>query len=246
MNGIHDLGGRDGIGAVAPPESEPVWKAEWEKAAHAMFPLAFRAGFFGLDQFRFAMEQMNPVEYLTSAYYEHWLHAVEHYGVAAGAFDPDDIKKRTRYYLENPDAAVPDKQDPALVEFIDGVTAAGATAVRDTGKTAAFHVGDQVTVIADAPRGHTRKASYIRGKTGVIELAHGEMIYPDSAGNGHGEVTTGWTAPDNGVVHPPGPARAGHRFSSRLRLTHGRATCPNPRIDPATPERDGDSTSGRT
>lgn len=152
MNGIHDLGGRDGIGAVAPPESEPVWKAEWEKAAHAMFPLAFRAGFFGLDQFRFAMEQMNPVEYLTSAYYEHWLHAVEHYVVAAGAFDPDDIEKRTRYYLENPDAAVPDKQDPALVEFIDGVTAAGATAVRDTGKTAAFHVGDQVTVIADAPR----------------------------------------------------------------------------------------------
>src|ERR1700710_2728618 len=86
MNGIHDLGGRDGLGAVAPPPPgvEPVWKAEWEKHAHAMFPLAFRAGHFGLDEFRFAMEQMEPVEYLTSAYYEHWLHAAEHYGGRAG------------------------------------------------------------------------------------------------------------------------------------------------------------------
>ena len=189
MNGIHDLGGRDGIGAVAPPppDAEPVWKAEWEKAAHAMFPLAFRAGYFGLDEFRYAMEQMEPVEYLTSAYYEHWLHAVEHYGVRAGAFDPDDIDRRAQYYLENPDAPLPDAQDPDLVAFIDGVVAAGATASRDTGRPASFAVGDRVTVIADAPRGHTRKASYVRGKTGVIELAHGEMIYPDSAGNGHGE-----------------------------------------------------------
>jgi nitrile hydratase len=190
VNGIHDLGGKDGLGAVAPPPPgvEPVWKAEWEKHAHAMFPLGFRAGFFGLDEFRFAMEQMEPVEYLSSAYYEHWLHAVEHYGVRAGALDPDEIEKRTQYYLENPDAPLPDRQDPGLVEFVDAVVAAGATAVRDTGKAARFAVGDRVTVIADAPRGHTRKASYIRGKTGVIELAHGEMIYPDTAGNGQGEA----------------------------------------------------------
>ena len=61
MNGIHDLGGKDGLGAVDPPPPgvEPVWKAEWEKHAHAMFPLAFRAGHFGLDEFRYAMEQMS-------------------------------------------------------------------------------------------------------------------------------------------------------------------------------------------
>ncbi len=190
MNGIHDLGGKDGLGAVDPPPPgvEPVWKAEWEKHAHAMFPLAFRAGHFGLDEFRYAMEQMEPVEYLTSAYYEHWLHAVEHYGVRAGALDPAEIEERYQYYLENPDAPLPDHQDPALVEFIEAVIPAGATAVRDTGKVARFAVGDRVTVVADAPKGHTRKASYVRGKTGVIELAHGEMIYPDAAGNGRGEA----------------------------------------------------------
>jgi nitrile hydratase len=190
VNGIHDLGGRDGIGAINPTESEPVWKAEWEKHAHTFFPLAFRAGFFGVDQFRFGMEQMDPVEYLTSPYYEHWLHSVEHHGVRQGKLDPADIEERYRYYLENPDAPLPEGKDPdgELVAFIEAVIPAGAPAGRDTGKVPKFSVGDRVTVVSDAPRGHTRKAGYIRGKTGVIELAHGEMIYPDTAGNDLGEA----------------------------------------------------------
>lgn len=190
MNGIHDLGGRDGLGAVAPPPEEPVWKAEWEKTAHTFFPLAFRAGWFGVDQFRYGMEQMDPVEYLTSPYYEHWVHSVTHYGVQAGAWDMAEVEKRTRHYLENPDAPLPPDPDDGgeLVGFIEAVIPAGATAARDTGRTARFAVGDRVTVVADAPRGHTRKAGYVRGKTGVIVLAHGEMIYPDTAGNGLGEA----------------------------------------------------------
>ena len=190
MNGIHDLGGRDGIGAINPTPAEPVWKAEWEKHAHTFFPLAFRAGFFGVDSFRYGMEQMDPVEYLTSPYYEHWLHSVTHHGVRKGVLDPEEIEKRTQYYLEHPDAPLPEDKDPdgELVAFIEAVIPAGAPAGRDTGKTPRFSVGDRVTVVSDAPRGHTRKASYIRGKTGVIELAHGEMIYPDTAGNDLGEA----------------------------------------------------------
>jgi nitrile hydratase subunit beta len=190
MNGIHDLGGRDGIGAINPTESEPVWKAEWEKHAHTFFPLAFKAGFFGVDSFRYGMEQMDPVEYLSSPYYEHWLHSVTHHGVRKGLLDPEEIEKRTQYYLEHPDAPLPEDRDPdgELVAFIEAVIPAGAPAGRDTGKVAKFAVGDRVTVVADAPHGHTRKANYIRGKTGVIELAHGEMIYPDTAGNDLGEA----------------------------------------------------------
>lgn len=190
MNGIHDLGGRDGIGAINPTESEPVWKAEWEKHAHTFFPLAFRAGFFGVDSFRYGMEQMDPVEYLSSPYYEHWLHSVTHHGVRKGVLDPAEVERRTQYFLENPDAPLPEDKDPdgELIAFIDAAIPAGVPAGRDTGKVAKFAVGDRVTVVADAPHGHTRKAGYVRGKTGVIELAHGEMIFPDSAGNDLGEA----------------------------------------------------------
>lgn len=190
MNGLHDLGGKDGLGAVDPPPEEPVWKAEWEKHAHAMFPLAFRAGFFGVDSFRYGMEQIEPVEYLTSTYYEHWVHSVTHHGVLKGHLDPDEIEQRTQYYLDNPDAPLPEGKDPdgALVQFIEAVIPAGATAARPGDKAPGFAVGDRVTVVNDAPRGHTRKASYVRGKTGVIIMAHGEMIYPDTAGNELGEA----------------------------------------------------------
>ena len=82
MNGVHDLGGTDGLGPVVVPDREPVFTAEWEKAAFAMFSMCFRAGFFGVDEFRYGIEQMHPAVYLLSPYYEHWVHTVEHYGKA--------------------------------------------------------------------------------------------------------------------------------------------------------------------
>lgn len=184
MNGVHDLGGTDGLGPVPVPESEPVYHEEWEKAAFAMFSMCFRAGFFGVDAFRYGIEQMHPAAYLLSPYYDHWAHAVEHYGVAKGVLDEAEIDKRMQFFLENPDAPMPEREDPDLLAFVDGVVKSGAPAGRPSDKVAKFAVGDLVTVVDDSPHGHTRKARYIRGKTGVVEMAHGTMIYPDSAGNG--------------------------------------------------------------
>jgi nitrile hydratase beta subunit len=139
----------------------------------------------------------------------------ERFGVARGVLDPEEIEERTRYYLENPDAPLPERADPDLLAFVDGAVKNGAPARRESDKAAAFAVGDRVTVVDDSPRGHTRKARYIRGKTGVIVKAHGTFIYPDSAGNGGDDApehvyTVKFTndelwGPDaaepNGVVH---------------------------------------------
>jgi nitrile hydratase subunit beta len=176
------------MGPVVVPENEPVWRAEWERAAFALFATNFRAGLFGVDAFRYGIEQMPPAEYLTSPYYEHWVHTAEHYASKAGVIDEAELDARTQYYLEHPDEPLPDRKDPELMEFVDLAVKHGAPARRESDKAPAFAVGDRVTVVADSPKGHTRKARYVRGRTGVIEMAHGTFIYPDSAGNGGGDA----------------------------------------------------------
>ena len=187
MNGVHDLGGTDGLGPVIVEEHEPVWHADWEKAAFAMFPTNFIKGYFGVDEFRFGIEQMHPADYLTSRYYEHWAHTIEHYTVRAGVVDPEELDALTRHYLANPDEPLPGRKDPDLVTLMESVVPSGGSARRESGDPPKFAVGDRVRVKDDSPAGHTRRARYIRGKTGIIDLAHGTFIYPDSAGNGLGE-----------------------------------------------------------
>jgi nitrile hydratase len=179
----------DGMGPVVNDKgAEPVFRADWEKAAFAMFAQGARAGLFNLDEFRHCIERMDPAEYLLSNYYEHWTHTIEHFAQRKGLFDAAELDKRTQYYLENPDAPLPDRKDPELLEFVDNAIKNGFEASRKTDKAPRFSVGDRVVIRADSPTGHTRRARYVRGKTGVITAAHGAWVYPDSSGNGGGDV----------------------------------------------------------
>jgi nitrile hydratase len=36
MNGVHDMGGMDGFGAVVPEQDEPVFHADWERRLFAL------------------------------------------------------------------------------------------------------------------------------------------------------------------------------------------------------------------
>jgi nitrile hydratase subunit beta len=77
MNGIHDLGGMHGLGPVVAEKNEPVFHEPWEGRAFALFAGTFVFAGYTVDEFRHAIEKMNPAEYLQSSYYEHWLHAFE-------------------------------------------------------------------------------------------------------------------------------------------------------------------------
>lgn len=188
MNGVFDLGGTDGLGPINPPATEPVFRAEWEKPVFTMFSACFRAGYFGIDEFRHAIEQMDPAVYLKAPYYEHWLHAFEHYGVQRGGIDPAELDRRTQHFLDNPDAPLPEHEQSAeLIDFVNAVIPAGAPAQRECDKTPRFAAGDVVRVRSDSPFGHTRRARYTRGRVGTVVAHRGSFIYPDTAGNGLGE-----------------------------------------------------------
>ena len=73
MNGIHDMGGMHGFGPVHREEDEPVFHEEWEGHAMALARAMMGSQRINLDEFRHAIERMEPSHYLHSSYYEHWL-----------------------------------------------------------------------------------------------------------------------------------------------------------------------------
>lgn len=188
MDGVHDLGGRHGLGAIRPEPDEPVFDSDWERLVLTMFPALALAGAFNLDMFRFGMEQIPPIDYLSSRYYEHWMHSLVHYGVQAGIFDPDDLEARTQHYLKHPDESAPRAAKPEQVEIIKQmISSGGDDCQRESGAPAAFAVGDKVRVRPDASTTHTRRAGYVRGHVGEVVAPHGTYVFPDTNAVGNGE-----------------------------------------------------------
>jgi len=72
MNGVHDLGGMQDFGPVVTEPDEPVFHADWERRAFAMRLAMGSWRRWNIDMTRWSIEQLPPVEYLSTSYYEHW------------------------------------------------------------------------------------------------------------------------------------------------------------------------------
>ncbi len=94
MNGVHDLGGMQGMGPIAPEPNEPVFHAPWERTVFGLFITTFAGGNFNVDEFRHGIEKMGAADYLESPYYAHWLHSMEALLVERGVLTKDEITER--------------------------------------------------------------------------------------------------------------------------------------------------------
>lgn len=96
MNGIHDLGGITGLGPVTIEADEPLFHAEWERRVFGVITTYFVSGLCPPDEFRHSIERMDGIEYLTSSYYDHWLHAAETIALEHGLVTKDELEARYR------------------------------------------------------------------------------------------------------------------------------------------------------
>ena len=95
MDGIHDFGGKQGFGRVLREDDEPVFHGRWEAKVFALVGAARSAGaFMNSDQFRHAVERIDPVAYLSHGYYGRWLGGLENLLVEAGVLSTDEIAAR--------------------------------------------------------------------------------------------------------------------------------------------------------
>ena len=181
MNGIHDLGGMHGMGAVITEENEPPFHHEWERRTFSLFASLFVGGHFNVDMFRHANERMNPAHYLEESYYEHWMHAFETLLLEKGVITPEELAG-----IQQPGEVSADI--PVLrQEMVQAVIMTGASARVETDIPASFRAGDRVRAKNINPVGHTRLPRYVRGKTGTVVIDHGVFITPDTVAHGLGD-----------------------------------------------------------
>ncbi len=186
MNGIHDMGGMDGFGPVAPEPDEPVFHADWERRVFALASAIPFAVPYVDDHFRREIERTPPAEYLRSRYYALWLRGIERLLVERGVIEEGELERRA----QSPRAT----SDPAALQpgagpagRVAAAIAGGASTRRDEGQPARFMPGDGVRARNIHPAGHTRLPRYVRGKRGVVHADHGIFVFADANAAGAGE-----------------------------------------------------------
>jgi nitrile hydratase len=179
MDGVHDLGGMDGFGAVA--HDEGPFHVSWEKRVFGMGLVAVAAAGINTDAWRHLIERTDPARYLASTYWERWLDALERVFVEKGILTRAELEARSH------DPAPPPRvEGPAFTDALRRVMSTGASTLR-TGAAPQFVPGDAIVVRRRHPRGHTRCPRYVRGARGVVERCHGCHVLPDAHAHGQGE-----------------------------------------------------------
>jgi nitrile hydratase beta subunit len=180
VNGVHDLGGSHGHGAV-PVDDGATFHEEWEKH---LFGLRMAMNVHGipggLDALRYAVELLPPEMYLAAAPFERWLISGEQVYVDRGVVTAEEIEARRRE-LAAGDAPLPSNVDPQLVQRVVGALENGRTSRREVDAEPRFAPGDAVLTRNLHTTEHTRLPRYLRAKRGVVDRLHGAFDLPERA-----------------------------------------------------------------
>jgi nitrile hydratase subunit beta len=164
MDGIHDLGGRQGFGAVRYSRDARPFHAEWEKRVNALYSLAVRLGVFNMDEYRHAIERMEPRHYVGASYYERSLTSLATLCVEKGLATREELERRAGGAFPLAGASAPGRSNAPARER--------------------FRPGDRVRVRADHVAGHVRMPAYIRGRAGVVVGESPAYPFPDAHAHG--------------------------------------------------------------
>ncbi len=95
MNGLHDIGGMQGLGPVPREPDEPIFHEEWEKRTFALMVSTFGGGAFNAGEFRHAVnERLEQSQYLVLSYYERWIEGIEKLLIEKGLITKDELEAR--------------------------------------------------------------------------------------------------------------------------------------------------------
>jgi len=187
MDGVHDMGGMHGFGALPIEIDEPVFHYQWEGRVFAINCALLAAAGGSWDRGRARLEQLPAAEYLSLPYFGRWFSTFCGSFVANGLLSEDQM------------AAIQAGQVPELPSAAtggDGLSAprpglelavVGNACRREIETQPEFEVGYTVRARVLHSATHTRLPRYVRGRQGVVVADRGGHVYPDSNALGLGE-----------------------------------------------------------
>lgn len=179
MEGVHDMGGLHGFGAVPVDDVELPFDEPWEGRTFGLFIAAGVAGARS-GSIRPGIEAISAAEYLAMSYFERWARSLEGGLVDAGTLTVADIDERVRD--PHPPGEHADDVNPRLAAGLAAALVDHPRGPSGEDVPALFDVGHAVTVKRMAPVDHHRCPRYVRGVSGTVASRPGG--WPHASGHG--------------------------------------------------------------
>jgi nitrile hydratase len=178
MDGVHDLGGREGFGAIRDKHDERPFRADWEMRAFGLAQASGGDANWSIDWFRHCRELIVPTEYMTRPYFDQWLVTIAAQMIDAGYVTMAEIVAGKSAFTPQPG------YPPATAEEARAYAKEALSYAVEVDSPPAFAVGDAVSGKPMGHSGHTRLPAYVRGRRGTVFAHHGAHVLPDASAAG--------------------------------------------------------------
>ena len=181
MNGVHDMGGEQGMGPIQYENDEPVFHARWEGRVYAINRTLGAWDKWNLDASRHGVELLPPADYFRMSYYERWLARLINMSIESGLVTREEVESG------KPASGSSKAAPPVRAANAERIALIRDSARRPDPVAPRFAVGQEVRTRSMNPIGHTRLPRYARAKSGTIERDHGVFLFPDTTAHFLGE-----------------------------------------------------------
>ncbi|BEU25610.1 nitrile hydratase subunit beta [Paraburkholderia caribensis] len=173
------LSGIDGLGPVE--VEKRVFVQPWEAQLFGVHSAMMGTGIWAWPDLRVRAEAMNPLDYFKYRYYIKWLGGMTDFLVKHNYITEKELDEKTKYYLENPDAPLPDTGNADVTQRVVDYFYTGDNPYRDVVVNPRFKEGDRVRVNDMPAAPHTRLPGCFRNKVGIVDRVYeGAWLYSAS------------------------------------------------------------------
>jgi nitrile hydratase len=180
LDGIHDLGGKQGYGPIEVDCDEAPFHHDWEAREWGIAQSARTPG-ITIDWWRHCRELILPEDYLGRPYFDSWAQTDFSTYIEAGWMTLQEVGNAVASNGE-----IADEPPPALTlqQVLQEDREHAFRFDAEIDAAPAFGEGQQVITASHGHPGHTRLPQYARGRRGTIHAHHGAHVFPDLSAQG--------------------------------------------------------------